>query len=191
MNRFWIGLLVSLFGGLLGIGFFREWVKLNFVFLNDPTLDLISFIILIIGLLISTLEHLNQSKDIKNIKKEQNGRTINSKEKEKLISDLKVCPKVKIELTTIQGDRESRIFADIIKDILIESNWEVDGVYEDIILGGVGYGLVIRESSSELDSIGNILFNIMNKNNIHARLIVKPSIKPDSIEIIVGSRPQN
>jgi hypothetical protein len=90
---------------------------------------------------------------------------------------------------SIQGDRESFSFANVIKDILFESNWEVEGVWEEIIIGGVGPGLVVRESSAELKSIRKMLNQILNDNKIDSGLILKLDMKPNVIEIIVGSRP--
>jgi hypothetical protein len=46
--RFWFGLVLSLFGGLVGIGLFREWIKLKLSVLDDSTLDVVSLIELII-----------------------------------------------------------------------------------------------------------------------------------------------
>ncbi len=43
--RFWSGLILSLFGGLLGLGLFRELIKLNAPILDDPTLDIVSFVL--------------------------------------------------------------------------------------------------------------------------------------------------
>jgi hypothetical protein len=187
--KFWFGLLLSLFGGLLGIGLFREWIKLNFPYLNDSTLDVISLVILLIGLFISALDNLKQSKDFKKLEDEQKGRVLKPNQKENLILAFKKASKTKVVLMSIQGDRESFRFANVIKEILVESNWEVDGVWEEIIIGGIGPGLVIREKSAEPKSIGNILIETMNKNNIEARTVIKSDLKPNLIEIIVGSRP--
>lgn len=187
--KFWVGLLLSLFGGLLGIGLFREWIKLNILFLNDSTIDVISLIILLIGLFISALDHLKQSKDFKKLENEQKGRVLEPEQKGNLILALKKASKTKVVLMSIQGDRESFRFAIAIKDLLVESNWEVDGVLEEVIIGGVGPGLLIREKSSEPNSIGTIVNETMNKNNINTRIVVKSDLEPDLIEIIVGSRP--
>lgn len=90
---------------------------------------------------------------------------------------------------SIQGDRDSFRFASVIKDILVESNWEVEGVWEEIIIGGVGPGILVRESSTELNSIGKILNQMLNDNKIDSRLVLKLDMKPNEIQIIVGSRP--
>ena len=63
--RFWIGLCISLLGGLIGIGLFRELIKLNYPTINDSHLDLTALIILIIGLIITAIDHSIQSKNLK------------------------------------------------------------------------------------------------------------------------------
>lgn len=187
--RFWIGLLISLLGGLIGIGLFREWIKLNYPLIKDLHLDFIALIILIIGLVITAIDHSEQSRNLKQLEDEQKGRIIAPKERESLLNSLKNLEKIKVVLTGIQGDRESIKFANSIKDILIEANWEVDGVWEDIILGGVGFGITLRESSSDSNSLGKTINQIMNKNKIKSRVVLKSDLKPNEIEIIVGSRP--
>tara|TARA_B100002049_G_scaffold228567_1_gene203217 strand:- start:529 stop:1095 length:567 start_codon:yes stop_codon:yes gene_type:complete len=187
--RFWSGLVLSLLGGLVGIGLFREWIKLKLSILDDSTLDIISLIVLIIGLLISAIDHLKQSKSLKKLENEQQGRILEPKQRQNLLNDLNNIEKIKIILTGIQGDSESIRFANSIKNVLVEANWEVDGVWEDIIIGGIGFGITIRENSSDSNSVGKSLNKIMNKNQIKSRVILKTDLKPDHIEIIVGSRP--
>lgn len=187
--RFRIGLLLSLFGGIIGIGLFRELIKSKYPTLDDKTLDIVSLLILLIGLIISAIEHFKQSKDLKKLENEQKGRVLEPKQIENLLEALNTLPKTKVELTGIQGDRESVRFANTIKEILIEVDWEVDGVWEDIILGGIGPGITIREKSNNPKSIGKNIMEIMNKNHIETRLVIKSDLKPDQIEIIVGSRP--
>jgi hypothetical protein len=187
--RFWIGLFISLFGGLVGIGLFREWIKLNYPLFNDLHLDFVASIILIIGLVITAIDHSQQSRNLKQLEDEQKGRVLKPKQKENLLNALNNLEKIEIILTGIQGDRESIRFANTIKDILIEANWEVEGVWEDIIIGGIGFGITLRESSSEPNSKGKIINEIMNKNQIESRVVVKSDLKPNLIEIIVDSRP--
>ncbi|PIF60048.1 hypothetical protein [Flavobacterium sp. 2] len=187
--RFWIGLFISFFGGLVGIGFFREWIKLSYPLINDLHLDCGALIILIIGLVVTAIDHSIQSRNLKLLEDEQKGRVLTPKQRENLVDALSNLGKIKIVLIGIQGDRESIRFANSIKDILIEANWEVDGVWEDIIIGGVGFGITLRESSSEPDSSGKIINEIMNENQIKSRVVLKSDLKPNLIEIIAGSRP--
>lgn len=187
--RFWIGLVISLFGGLLGIGLFREYIKLNFPLINDLHLDFGALVILIIGLVITAIDHLKQSRNLKQLEDEQKGRVLKPKQRENLLNALNNIEKSKIDLMGIQGDRESIRFANSIKDILIESKWEVDGVWEEIIIGGIGFGITLCESSTDPNSIGKIINEIMNKNQIKSRVVLKPDLKLNQVQIIVGSRP--
>lgn len=186
--RFWIGLFISLFGGLFGLGLVREKLKLNYPLINDLHLDLFAIIILITGLVITAIDHSKQSKNLKHLEDEQKGRILTLKQRESMVNALRNLEKTKIELMGIQGDRESIRFANSIKDILIEANWEVDGVWEDIIIGGIGFGITIRENSSEPNSKGKIINEIINKNQIKSSFVLKPDLKINQIEIIVGSR---
>lgn len=187
--RFWIGLFISLFGGVVGIALFRDWIKSNYPLINDLHLDFIALAILFTGLVITAIEHSQQSKNLKKLEDEQKGRVLKPRQKGNLINALNNIDKIKIVLIGIQGDREAIRFANVIKEILIEARWEVDGVWEDIILGGIGFGITLRESSSDPSSVGKSINEILNKNQIKSRVILKPDLKSDQIEIIVGSRP--
>ncbi len=187
--RFWIGLFISLVGGLIGIGLFRELIKSQLTMLVDLHLDIFSLVILITGLIITAIDHSKQSINLKNLENEQKGRTLETKQRESLKESFKKLPKTKVELISIQGDRESFRFAKLIKEIMIESSWDVDGVWEDIILGGVGSGILIRQKSSEPNSIGGTISHMMNENNINARTVEMTNFDSNQIQIIVGSRP--
>ncbi|WP_299255341.1 hypothetical protein [uncultured Lacinutrix sp.] len=187
--RFWLGLILSLFGGLVGIGLFREWTISKFAALDNTILDIVSLIILLLGLIISAFDHFKQSRDFEKLQNEQKGRVLEPIQRKNLLKSLKNTSKIRIELMSIQGDRESFRFANTIKDVLTELNWEVDGVWEEIIIGGVGPGIAVRESSMESNSIGKTITQIFKDNNIDTRIITKSDLKPNLIQVIVGSRP--
>lgn len=152
-------------------------------------LDVLSIIILIIGLVITALEYLKQENDFKKIEEEQKGRFFEDKQTKNIVEKLEGVSKVKIILSSTQGDRESLRFANSIKDLFTILNWEIDGVYEDIIIGGVGSGLLIRENNLKDNSVGKTINRIMNQNEIKSRIIQKSDIDVNLIEIIVGSHP--
>jgi hypothetical protein len=152
---------------------------LVWISLDDSTLDIVSLMILIIGLVISAIDHFKQSKDLKKLEDEQKGRVLKPKQRENLLSDLNSIKRINVVLKGIQGDRESIRFANSIKDLLIESNWEVEGVWEDIIIGGIGFGITLRENSSDPNSTGKIINEIMNKNQIKSRVVLKADLQPN------------
>ncbi len=187
--RFWLGFFIALLGGLIGIGLSRDWIKLNLIGINDFHLDLFYILMLVIGLIITAIDNLKQSKYLKKLEDEQIGRILKPNQKNKLLEDLKNLPITKVVLMGIQGDRESIRFANTIKEVLIKAGWEVDGVWEEIIIGGIGSGVIIRENSVKQDLNVNIINEIFNKNNINTRVVEKKSPSSKPIEIIVGSRP--
>jgi hypothetical protein len=93
--RFRIGLLLSLFGGVIGIGLFRELIKSMCPVLDDKTLDIVSLLILLIGLIISAIEHFKQSIDLKKLENEQKGRVLEPIQKKNLLESLKKTSKKK------------------------------------------------------------------------------------------------
>jgi|TARA_B110000114_G_scaffold161580_1_gene179003 hypothetical protein len=187
--RFYLGFIITLVGGLISIGLLRDWIMSFSNVICDLHLDLFSILIIVIGLIISANDKLKQSKYLKKLEDEQTGRILKPKQRNKLLEDLKHLSKIKVHLTGIQGDRESIIFANTIKEVLLDSGWEVDGVWEDIINGGIGFGVTIRENSLKQNSIGDIINEAFIKNNIDSRVVKHTAFSPELIDIVVGSRP--
>lgn len=187
--RFWLGFFIALFGGLIGIGLLRDWIKSILTGVNDFYLDILSVLILVIGLIIAAIDNSKQSKYLKKLEDEQIGRIVKPNQRNNLLEDLKHLSTIQVVLMGIQGDRESIRFANNIKEVLLEAGWEVDGVWEEIIIGGVGSGVIIRENSLAENSTGNIISETFNKNNIVTRVVEKANLSVELIEIIVGSRP--
>lgn len=187
--RFWLGFFIALMGGLIGIGLLREWLKSILTGIYDFHLDIFSALMLVIGLIITAIDNSKQSKYLKKLEEEQVGRILKPNQRNNLLKNLKNLPIIKVVLIGIQGDRESIRFANTIKEVLIEAGWEVDGVWEDIIIGGVGSDVIIRENSLKQDSMGNVINETFNKNNINTRVVEKTDLAAERIEIIVGSRP--
>ena len=186
---YWIGIIISFIGGIIGIGLSREIVKRKFPIIREKHLDLASIGILVLGLLISSIDHSEQSTTLRYIVDEQQGRILTLDQKEYLIETLSSLPKTSVYLMGIQGDRESVRFANTLKDILVEVGWEVDGVWEDNIIGGAGPGIVVRQGSSSPNLLGKNIIKALNHIQITSRLVINPDLKPNQLEIIVGSRP--
>ncbi len=186
---FWIGILIAFVGGIISIGLSRESVKRKFPRIREKHLDVVSLVILVIGLLISVMDHSAQSRTLRQLEDEQRGRILTPKQKEYLIETISNLPKTRVYLMGIQGDREAIRFANTLKDVLVVAGWEVDGVWEDILIGGAGPGILVRQGPSASDSLGQRITDSLNKIQITSRLVIMPDLKPHQLEIIVGSRP--
>jgi len=187
--RYWIGLFIALIAGLIEIGLSREWVKKEFPRLSEIHLDLILLVLLTLGLVISSIEYLKQSKTLRQLEDEQRGRILTPKQEKYLRETFSSLPKTKVYLMGIQGDREAIRFANTLKDVLVAAGWEVDGVWEDIIIGGAGPGILVRQGLSASDSLGHSIVEALNQTQITSRLVIMPDNKTGQLEIIVGSRP--
>jgi hypothetical protein len=186
---YWIGLIIALLAGIIGIGLSRDWIKKEFPRIGETHLDQILLVLLAIGLVISSIEYLKQSKTLKQLEDEQKGRTLTPKQEKYLRETFTRLPKTRVYLMGIQGDRESIRFANTLKEILIVAGWEVDGVWEENIIGGAGPGILVRQGPSASDSLGQRITDSLNKIQITSRLVILPDLKPHQLEIIVGSRP--
>lgn len=186
---FWIGLIIALLAGVIGIGLSRDWVKKHFAKLQDLHLDRLALLLLLVGLVLSAVEYSKQTKTINYLEEEQIGRVLSPDQKTTLIEVLSSLPKNNVYLMGIQGDREAVRFANALKEVFLSADWTVDGVWEDILLGGPGPGIIVRQSSSSIDSVGQLITKAFNKIHIQARLVNRKDLAPQKLEIIVGSRP--
>jgi len=186
---FWSGLIIAFIAGFIGIGLSREWVKRKFPRIQEKQLDWISLVILAIGLVISAIDYSEQSITLRNLEDEQRGRILTTKQIEYLRETFRSLPRTRVYLMGIQGDREAIRLANTLKDVLIVAGWEVDGVWEDILIGGTGPGILVRQGSFASDSIGQKITEALNQIQVTTRLVIKPDLKPHQLEIIVGSRP--
>jgi len=187
--RYWIGLIIALLAGIIGIGLSREWIKREFPRISETHLDTILLVLLAIGLVISSIEYLKQSNTLKQLEDEQRGRILTPKQEKYLRETFSSLPKTRVHLMGIQGDREAIRFANTLKDVLVVAGWDVDGVWEDILIGGAGPGILVRQGSSASDSLGLSISEAFNHIKITSRFVIIPDLKPDQLEIIVGSRP--
>ena len=186
---FWIGLFIAFIAGFIGIGLSREWVKRKFPTILEKQLDLIALVILAIGLVISSIDYSQQSITLRHLEDEQRGRILTTKQIEYLRETFRSLPKTRVYLMGIQGDREAIRLANTFKDVLIKAGWEVDGVREDILIGGTEPGILVRQGSFASDSTGQRITDALNHIQITSRLVIMPNLKPHQLEIIVGSRP--
>lgn len=186
---FWIGLFIAFVAGIIGISLSREWVKRKLPRIREKHLDFVSLVILAMGLLFSAIDYSEQSKTLRNLEDEQRGRILTSKQKEYLRETFSRLPKTRVYLMGIQGDREAIRFANTLKDVIVVAGWEVDGVREDIIIGGAGPGILVRQGPYVSDSLGQSITEALNQIQITSRFVIKPDLKPHQLEIIVGSRP--
>ena len=186
---FWIGLILALAGGLLGIGVARELAKRRYPWIKDLHLDRIAVIVLMSGLVLSAVDHIEQAVATDRLEAEQRGRVLSNDNKSALIVELRRLPKLSITLSGIQGDRESIRFANILKDVFKSVGWSVDGVWEDIFLGGPGDGISVRQSEPLTNSMAQQIAEAFNKINVQARSVQMTNTKGGRIEVVVGSRP--
>ena len=186
---FWLGLLIALITGLVRIGLSREWAKRRFPWIRDLQLDVVAMVLLVLGLFLSVLGYREQTATIKRLEAERIGRVLSGAQKAALIEDLGRLPKINVHLMGIQGDRESVRFANVLKDVFLSVGWTVDGVWEDILIGGAGTGILVRQSSPFTNSVGQQVIEAFNRIQLQARLVQIKDRGPGHFEVIVGSRP--
>ena len=98
--------------------------------------------------------------------------------------------KVKIDLSGIEGDRESMRLAEQLSPIFRDAGFAVNIPYENSVIGGVGKGIAIRQESIK-GLPGTGIAAAFAAVGIESRVIeMGASYRgPELIEVIVGRRP--
>jgi len=99
--------------------------------------------------------------------------------------------KAEIDLSGIEGDRESMRLAEQLAPVFRAAGFTVNDPYENSVIGGVGKGVAIRQLSKE-GSTGVGIAAAFSAVGLESRVIemgANSYLGPDKVEVIVGRRP--
>ena len=125
----------------------------------------------------------DQAKRITELKAEVVGRCLTPEMRKKIQTSLKPRPNVKLEFTSIQGDRESFLFAQDLYNAFKETGWSVEEVREDQLLGGPGSIIQVRQKSPGLE-VGQQIVDLLCSFGFEAKL-TNEEWEPGVVDIIV------
>ena len=108
--------------------------------------------------------------------------------RKKIQTSLKPRPNVKLEFTSIQGDRESFLFAQDLYNAFKETGWSVEEVREDQLLGGPGSIIQVRQKSPGLE-VGQQIVDLLCSFGFEAKLVTNEKWEPGAVDIVVTRRP--
>ncbi len=129
-----------------------------------------------------------QATQITELKVEVTGRRLTPEMREKIQTSLKPMPNVKLEFTSIQGDREAFLFAQDLYNAFKDSGWPVEEVREDQLLGGPGSIIQVRQKSPDLE-VGQQIVTFLCSVGFKAKLVTNEKWEPGVVDIIVTRRP--
>ena len=124
---------------------------------------------------------------IKSLEAEQAGRNLSAKQLQVLTEDLRTIqkPGKPIHLMGLQGNRESIQLANDLKRVFEGAGFVVDGVWEDMLIGGTGSGILIRQEKMD-GVIGQGIRAAFHQVGLDARIIELGSRAQNKVEIIVA-----
>lgn len=146
---------------------------------------------LIFGGRLSSLQNVKdkqQTKLINKLKAEVVGRRLTPEMREKIATSLKPTPNVKLEFTSIQGDRESFLFAKDIYSAFKETGWSVEEIREDQLLGTPGSVIQVRQKSPGLE-VGQQIVGLLCSFGFEAKLVTNEKWEPGVVDIVVTRKP--
>ena len=127
---------------------------------------------------------------IKSLEAEQAGRNLSAKQLQVLTEVLRTIqkPGKPIHLMGLQGNRESILLANDLKRVFEGAGFVVDGVWEDMLLGGTGSGILIRQE--KMDGVtGQGIHAAFHNVGLDARIVELGSSAQNKVEIIVAYKP--
>jgi hypothetical protein len=102
-----------------------------------------------------------------------------------------IQPKAEIDLSGIEGDRESMRLAEQLAPIFRDAGFTVNDPYENSVIGGVGKGVAIRQVS-KTGSTGVGVEAALSAVGLESRVIdmgANSYLGPNKVEVIVCRRP--
>ena len=97
-------------------------------------------------------------------------------------------PTEPVYLMGIQGDREAVGLSEQLYKIFLSAGFKVDGPWADTIIGGIGKGIAVRQKHKG-DALGVAISSALQDVGLTTQIIEKSELKPNHVEVIVGSRP--
>lgn len=127
---------------------------------------------------------------IKSLETEQAGRNLSATQLQVLTEGLRTIqkPGEPIHLMGLQGNRESIQLANVLKRAFEGAGFVVDGVWEDLLIGGTGSGILIRQEKMD-GVIGQGVRAAFQHVGLEARIVELGNRVQNKVEIIVAYKP--
>ncbi len=125
---------------------------------------------------------------IDSLERELRGRTLNEVDRQKLINLLTAIQEKSqtISLMGLQGNLESIRLANYLKECFCQAGFDVDGVWEDFLLGGTGPGIIIRQETAD-GPIGRAVCEAFESVGLQACIVaLGANEQSNELEVIVG-----
>jgi|SRR5213075_71030 len=125
---------------------------------------------------------------IQALETEQVGRRLSAEQLKTLSEHLRSIPKPSgpVLLMGLQGNVESIRLAGALKQAFEDAGLAVDGVWEELLLGGTGPGILIRQEKQ--DALGVGMRDALLQVGLDARIIDLGRKTQHEVEVIVGYR---
>lgn len=120
---FWIGAAMALVGGLVSIGLSRESVKSRYGAIKDYHLDVLALVILLGGLAVSSIDHLQSERSLRELQKTA-GRNVTRSSVEQFIRRVAGEPKGTVQVKFMGSDAEAAAYANEIWAMLRSAGYD-------------------------------------------------------------------
>jgi hypothetical protein len=133
-------------------------------------------------------ELVEQGKAIHQIQEQIQERHIPDGDKTKLTDILSKCPKCPVDVYAVDGDREAIHFSKEIYQVFKDAGWPVNGLHQDMLIGGTPNGLCIIQSKWDATN-GIYIKYVFGLQKYDVTLAERKDMAPNAIEFWVGTRP--
>ena len=124
---------------------------------------------------------------LENIGYKSISRGISEYDKIQILKILKKYKNAELTITSVMGDSESFKFAHEIKELFELADWKINGINQAMYSAPI-QGLIICVESENYPKRVNGIFDSFKLINIIAKGELKPSLKPNEIELIIGTK---
>lgn len=127
------------------------------------------------------LEH-----QIEMLETEQAGRTLSTTQLQVLTKQLRTIPKPNqpVYLMGLQGNGESIRLANALKRVFEDAGFDIDGVWEDGLIGGTGPGILVRHPKID-GTVGQGIRAAFRQVGLETRIVELASDVGNKVQVIV------
>ena len=197
---FWIGIFLTLVGGLIANSLLRDYFKKLFPHVKDKYFDNALIIFLIVGLCITIILHISNQKEVRVLKQKANPWRLSDSQVTELNKNLLKMSPQPIFIACKMMDGDSKDFADSLATVFIDSGWDPGTINKSSLDDFRGlrifstlnsHGKVKDPSETNYKHLLKVLLNA--GINVEETIVREKSISrlpPNKICIIVGRRPE-
>jgi hypothetical protein len=187
---FWLGLATALLGGLFSIGLSRDTVRSRYKAIGDYHLDAIAIAVLLIGLVVTAVDHFQSERLLNEIKDKTSGRSLSPSMVARFLHGVANEPKGKVRVKFMGNNPEAADYAAALRDMLLKAGYETEQPEPWYFYGNADRGLVMAIKDNDRVPLHTVpLAKAFREIGLIIDEQTNEAVAEDEIFVEVGAKP--